>query len=372
MDTVILTFPRHKFEIKDLSYFGTTRDLATNDPRGFAPYYNNPTPQEKREGIYMPVFSLYRRGRVWWLNVQFSVQKLLFGNSADEAEETDFEPSIKKLQECLQRRSIQIEDQDIRDASPIAIHPAKNIIIGDGYRSIFVVSELSKVNLTEKLEMDRKQYKNNGHALQYYSKAHALVIYDKKADNRKSTSRAIEEDRMPQQLSLFKELNKKHLLPEILRIEVRLCDKTKMNQVLKKLGYSINPTFKDVFKKDLWQKVVQMYWQHFVAEKNLFLYDMTSGPQASIRKIIRNNTTIKPKQAIYQAGILALARDQEGIRGMRKELSAICDRRTWYRIADDFKPLNKSQKIIDCHSWVRDIENQLRDFKSYKLPKFDV
>lgn len=373
MDTVVLTFPRPKFGLKDLSHFGTTLGLVKGDPRGFAPYYSNRTDQEKREGIYMPTYSLYRRGKTWWLNTQFSAQKLLFNNSADEVEEKDFGQVVERFREVsLNRRGIIIKNQDIEDASVIAIHPAKNIIIGGGYRSIFVVSELAKVNLTEKLEMDHKQYKNNGHALQYYSKAHAFVIYDKIADNRKSASRAIEEDRTLQQLSLFKELNKKHLLPEILRLEVRLCDKVKMNQVLKRLGYPINPTFKDIFKKDLWQKVVQMYWQHFVAEKNLFLYDMASGPQATLRKIIKNNSTMKTKKAIYQAGLLALARDQEGIRGLRKELSAICDRRTWYRIADDFKPLNKSQKIIDCHSWVRDIEDQLKEFKSYKLPKFDM
>lgn len=372
MDTVILTFPRHKFDLKDLAHFGTNLDMINGDPRGFAPYYSNPTIQERREGIYMPVFSLYRRGRVWWLNIRFSVQKLLFNNSVDEVEEKDFDFVIERLQTCLNRRKIIIKNENIQNAEVIAIHPAKNIIIGGGYRSIFIVSELAKVNLTEKLEMDRKQYKNNGHALQYYSKAHALVIYDKVADNKKSASRAIEEGRMLQQLSLFKELNKKHLLPEILRLEARLCDRVKMNQVLKKLVYPINPTFKDVFKKDLWQKVVQMYWQHFIAEKNLFLYDMASGPQATLRKIIKNNNGIKAKKAIYQAGLLVLARDQEGIRGMRKELSAICGQRNWYRIADDFKPLNKSQKIIDCHSWVRDIEDQLGAFKSYKLPKFDM
>lgn len=305
--------------------------------------------------------------------MQFSVQKMLLGNSVDEVEESDFEQVVERLQVCLKRRTIRITDQSIRDATVITIHPAKNIVIGGGYRAPFVIAELAKIDLMEKMEMDRKQYKNNGHALQYHSKSHAFAIYDKIAEDKiLSVGRAVEKDRLPLQLSLFRDTSIKRTLPEIVRFEVRLVNKNKMSAVLVKLGFEANPSFRAIFRRDLWRKVVQMYWNYFVIEKNAFLYDAASGPQATLKKIIRSNGAITPKEAIYQVGLATLSRDQDGIRGLRKEIATICDQQTWYRIASSLKQLNSLQQRSDCHSWVMDIENQINIFESYKLPRFDV
>ncbi len=69
----------------------------------------------------------------------------------------------------------------------------------------------------------------------------------------------MDKDQNSLQLSLFDTLIVKEN-KEILRIEARLTKKVKMNAILKSLGLSENPTFKDVFKKDLCQKILLNYW----------------------------------------------------------------------------------------------------------------
>ena len=109
-----------------------------------------------------------------------------------------------------------------------------------------------------------------------------------------------------------------------------------------------------------------MYWKDYIAERHLFLFDTASGPQATLRKLIKYNKGIKPKAAIYFVGLALLARDNAGIRGVRLGLSKVCDLRTWYRLAEGFKLLNKQTIRTTYHSWVKDINGQLERFKTHR------
>ena len=72
-----------------------------------------------------------------------------------------------------------------------------------------VIAELEKVNLTEKLDLDKTQFRNSGHSLQYRAKSHSLVFYDKILDLQKTEKRAIDQDQKLQQQSLLDFLGQK-------------------------------------------------------------------------------------------------------------------------------------------------------------------
>lgn len=110
------------------------------------------------------------------------------------------------------------------------------------------------------MDFDHKDFRNSGHSLQFYTNSHSLVMYDKVQDPKKAERRAMDKDQNSIQQSLFDTLMKKEK-KEVLRIETRLAKKVKLNAVLKDLGYNDNPTFKDIFKKELCQKMPQSYWQ---------------------------------------------------------------------------------------------------------------
>jgi hypothetical protein len=145
-------------------------------------------------------------------------------------------------------------------------------------------------------------------------------------------------------------------------MEIRLSQKQKMNGVLRKLGIKENPTFKEVCKKDVCQKVVRFYWDTLIKDENLFLFELSTGPKQLLKDIFRKHPTIKPKEAVYLTGLSLLCKDDDGIRGLRQILSRRLTQRNWYRISDGIKTLNNGINKKSVHSWVKQIEDSIDDF----------
>jgi len=212
------------------------------------------------------------------LKIEFAVARMLYGNNVDEVEERDFERVIENLHEAMKEMGVLVEKEDLRNAKVSAFHPSKNVELMNGYTSSFVITELRKIDVSKKMDLNRDSFRNSGQSLQFYTNSHSLVIYDKVHDIKKPDKRAIDKDQNSIQHSLFDFFTKEEK-KEILRIEVRLAKKVKMNAMLKQLGFSVDPTFKDVFKKNLCQKMLVEYWKEVIASKNQFLFDTESNPK---------------------------------------------------------------------------------------------
>ena len=185
-----------------------------------------------------------------------------------------------------------------------------------------------------------------------------LIINFKGLDLKKPDKRAIDKENKINQLSLFEYLANKNL-PEIVRIEARLSQKQKMNSVLKKLGLPEHPKLKDIFKKDVCQKIVSHYWEEMILDGNTFLFQPLNNPQRIIQLIIKKDKNIKPKEVIYLAGLYIIVKDL-GIRELRLILSQLSSQRSWYRIADDFKKLKLARYQ---HEWVNEIKDAIKKFE---------
>lgn len=363
VDTIILILPYGRFLItKPDNFTPAARDLQ-KVRAVFMKFYNNPTAESKRLGVYNPRLTLYKRGGTYELKIEFSAAKLIYKNNLQELASHQFGQLVEILQRKMETMGVLVTIPTLKEASVASFHPSKNIPINGGYSAVGAIREISKINLTGKLDLDKTKFRNDGHSLQFYAKSHALVFYDKMQDLEKTEKRSLGKDQKMQQQSLFDFL-KRPDKPEILRIEVRLSEKQKMNDVLQKLGYSKNPTFQDIFKTKVCQKVLLYYYDTYITP-NLFVFDLSNDPQAILKRLLRSNKKIKIKQAVYLVGLWLLCKD-EGIRTLRKVVQPTKQKiRNWQRIAGHFKDLNALARIDRSHSFIKDIRDSFKKFQPY-------
>ena len=369
IDTVCLLIPKDKMTVLNLSNYDVPSWNLYSRTDQYDKFVKNPSKRDADSGLYFPRLTGYKRkGYLQDANVriEFSVPKLVFLNNLDELEEKDFANVIDTLQDRLKTMGIIINKNVLQNASVSSVHFGKNIKLEDGYTATHLISEMNKVNLRKSFDFARARYINDGQSLYAHTTSHQLIIYDKIADLNKDKKRAIDKDQTPYQRSLFGELQKKEML-EVIRFEVRLAQKQKMNSVLEKLGFAKNPTFKDVFRKEMAQKVVQEYWKKLIKERNLGLFSISLSLKDILRTMYLANKKLKPKQAIYLLGLFMLGKDENGMRELRSIVAKKSHERTWYRIAGDMQIASELITKNKLRDWVTQIDKVLEDYKPYKV-----
>lgn len=364
LDTIILTIPKNDFCILDDKFkplFDSLKNAA-----GFAKCVNNPAAEDKKLGIYKPRLTALKRRFDIGLKIEFSAPKLLFGDNVNELGEKDFDNLIAILATRIKEMGVGIfaSAKTIENAPVSGFHASKNIVLTRGYTAGFAIRELSKINLNQKLDLEKTTFRNSGESLQFYANRHALVFYDKIIDLAKPEKRAIDKDQTSQQFSLFDYIKQNQTGLELLRMETRLSHKTKMNEILQKVGYAPNPAFKDIFKKEVCQKVLKLYWNKFF-EQDGFLFSVNNSPQKILQLIFKKYPNTKPKTAVFLSGLMTLCKDDEGIRGLR----SIVNPKNWTPLRNYLRKFENDIFRQPQHGFIKDIETALAEFKPYKLPK---
>lgn len=370
LDTIILELPINPVVgVLDFKQFGTTKEAMQNRQSGYHKWVNNPTKEDWKAGVYKPRLTIIKRGFIFYLKIEFSAPKLLFGNNLNEVETKDFELLLDKLQQRLQKMGVKIFSVLLEQASVISFHPSKNILLSNGYTSIFAIRELSKIDISKKFDLTKIRYRNGGEELQIYTNSHSLVFYDKINDLNKPAKRAMDKDQMLQQFSLFEQIKKQEKPLEVLRIEARLSKKRTLNEVLVKLGYSKNLNFKDIFNKDLCQKILLSYWERFFSD-NLFLFDVQNNPQKIFQNILaKHGQNIGVKKAILLTGFNMLCKDDEGMRGFRNIAEVYKPKTNWTKFKKWRDRFQNQIATAPLHGFIENIEQQLKGFQPYKLPE---
>jgi hypothetical protein len=373
IDTICLLIPKDKITMLDAQQYGVpTWDLHSKADQ-YEKYVKNPSKRDLDSGLYFPRLTGYKRkgyGQEANVRIEFSVPKLLFLNNLDELEEKDFPKVIDLLQVRLKAMGLVVPKQVLESASVSSVHFSRNLKLDDGYTASHLISEMNKVNLRKTFDFARARYINDGESLYAHATSHQLVIYDKVADLGKDKKRAIDKDQPLYQRNLFQELQKEEML-EIIRFEVRLSQKQKMNKVLEDLGYKKNPTFKDVFKEEIAQKVVQDYWKRLIKERSLGIFSISMSQKDILRTMYLAEPKLKPKQAIYYLGLSVLAKDENGMRELRSIIEKKSPARTWYRIADDLKEASTLITKNKVRDWVTQIDKKLEIYKPFKKKDYE-
>lgn len=374
IDTVCLLVPKDKVTVLDLSQQGVPTWNLHSDTDQYKKFVKNPSKRDLDSGLYFPRLTGYKRksfAQEANVRIEFSAPKLLYLNNLEELENKDFRSVLETLQDRLRTMGIVITLDVLSRASVSSVHFSKNIQLEDGYTVNHLISEIGKVNLRKTFDFSSTRYINDGQSLYAHATTHQLVIYDKIADLGKDKKRAIDKDQPVYQRSLFAELKQEKEMQEILRIEIRLSRKQKLNQMLEKLGYSKNPTFKDVFNVEMSRKIVTDYWEKIIAEQNLGLFSITLSPKDFLRMIYLANKAIKPKNAIYLVGLYVLSKDEKGMRELRSIISKGSHQRTWYRTAGDLRGVSKLITKNKLRGWVTQIDKKLESYKPYKIKEHE-
>ena len=371
IDTVIIEVPKNKMSTSDVQSW-----RLESTGKGWRKLVKNTTTAEKEGGLASIKLTWYKRADktgspIEGVRIEFSVAKLINGNNLTELEDKDFLIAIKILRERLLKMGEDVSEQDIENASVYSFHPAKNFVLTDGYTASSVIRDLAKINVNKKFDLTSVTFANDGSSLQIRTKSHSITFYDKIADGKKDEKRAIDKDQSPQQRSLFDEIKKDQPALEILRLEVRLSEKRKMREVMKKLGFASSPTFKDVFQRDVCQKIVGWYWEEIIKGENLFLFELINSPKRLLRKIVRNHK-IKAKHAVFLVGLSVLCKDDGGIRELRELLKQTTKQRNWYTLTKSIELLNGITNKKSLHSWVQQIDDGISRFEALKLSTGDV
>lgn len=336
-------------------------------------HVRNPSKAEKETGKYFPRLTGYKRRFSQEANVriEFSVPKLLYLNNLDELEDKDFPEVIEALQKRLKIMGVNVFKSILENASVSSVHFSKNILLQDGYTANYFISEMNKVNLRKSFDFSKTRFMNDGQSLYAHTTAHQLVIYDKIADLNKGEKRAIDKEPTHYQKNLFGEFNKEKERQEIIRFEIRINHKQKLNKLLEALGYQKNPTFKDVFNSEMSKKVVTNYWEKLIKERNLGLFSISLSLKDILQTLFLADKTLKPKQAIYLLGLFTLAKDENGMRQLRTIISKRSRDRTWYRIVKDMQQTSEIIAKNNLRDWVTQIDNSLNIYKPYKIKNYE-
>lgn len=364
IDTVCLFISYSEIENVDMATWTLQSKI-----NGSFKYIKNPSERNLETGKYFPRLSFYGK---WFkqdacIRVEFSVPKLVFLNNLDELDDSDFPLVITTLQERLETMGVIVTKESLENAKVSIVHFSKNIPLSDGYTTKYLISEINKIDVGKIFDLTRAKYTNDGQSLYLHTASHEFIIYDKVADILASEKRAIDRDRTVYQKNIFADTENINKLPEVIRFEVRLVKKKKINSMLKKFGYEENPTFKDVFSSELSKKIVIHYWKTLILDKNTGLFSISLSNKDLMQVIFTAQSNIKPKQAIYLAGLSIISKD--GMRELRSIISKKSGERTWYRIAKDIQVVIELVSNNRIRSWVSQVGAKLENYKPFVYKK---
>lgn len=374
LDTIVLTLKSDMFTILDHDKFSpSTRGLY--DPTG---YYRlggrsnitckqNPTPNELKNGIYKPRLTITKRinraGNFEIpLKIEFSVPKFLYGNNFDELTDADFPAVIQKLKIILREMGVYLFEKNLVNAPISSVHYSKNIALTDYTTPYTYLSQLTKLNINQRLDTNRTDFRNEGHSFKYRANSFEIVFYDKIKDlqQAKVSEKRAEEKDNALQLGLFDILTKKKPL-EVLRIEIRLNKRQKISQILKLIGKEIEPTFVNIFSQDTAKRVLLHYIDEIEEAYPPLLTYQYDSPKKFFTGFLTANPKIKLTSALKILGLRALF-DEIGAREFR-EMTKRYGNSAWYSLNKEMKNLS----VIDEVSIFSLLRKQINDFEPLKL-----
>ena len=353
IDTVVLLLNSDTYIITNPERFIPSARWALETSRGRHGIISkqNPTAKELRAGIYKPRLTLSHRvsinGRYdTILKVELSLPKLLFGNNIDELRLKDFVPLTQTLVTVLATMGVLTTAQALAQAPMSKVHYSKNIVLTDGSTPHYYISKIKEANIKFSLDVNQTDYRNDGHSFKWHCNSYEVAFYDKMHD-------------LPDHIKTKRSQRKKF---ELLRMEVRLNKRQKMQALFKTLGIKTNLTLKSMFKPATAKKVLLHYLDE-VESKRPALLDYKADDKALLAALLVHNPTMTSKQILYIYG-LKKALEVVSTRELRSmfEKSA---QRSWSRLMADVQKV----KLPTTHNQFDSVRGQLVKFKPLKTLK---
>jgi len=146
-----------------------------------------------------------------------------------------------------------------------------------------------------------------------------------------------------------------------LRVEIRLNRRQKINQILKKVGKDVEPTFTNIFSQDTAKKVLLHYINEIEDAYPPLLTYQYDSPKKFFAGFLVANPTIKLTPALKILGLRALL-DDIGVREFR-EMTKRYGNSAWYSLNKEMKALGNTDEV-SVFSLLR---KQITEFEPLKL-----
>jgi hypothetical protein len=381
LDTIALTLDRTQFQILEPERFSPSATGLLSSPfyplgaRGNFLCVQNPTKTDFDAGRYLPRLTLAKRkshiGFALTLRIEFSAPKLIFGNNFDELISRDFESVVEVLGRRLGEMGVRVTEDTLRGAKVSAIHYSKNIAFTDYTTCTMVMRDLTKIDLPMRLDLSHTDYRNDGHAIRYHANSYEVTFYDKMKDLQKarySERRAIERDNHGQ-IDLFRDRAFPKQL-EVLRMEVRLGNRTKIKGVMKQIGADVEPTFAGLFDISIAEDVLKHFWDN--VRRQLVLTRPSATPKAEdvLQELLRSGRQHARLGKLLQEVALTMLVQSVGPRGLQALLARRCNPRTWQRIKRGLHDL--PGKEAGGFIALKHVDEALREFRPIQMNNYST
>ncbi len=231
-----------------------------------------------------------------------------------------------------------------------------------------VINELAKLNVWKRLDVNSKDYRNNGYVLKWHANSYEICVYDKVQDlnqARTSSKRALEED-YDAQLGLFDDLRQQQV--QVLRLEVRLNNRRKIKSILKALDESEDVYFWALFGRRIAAKILGHFWaelmqQHGMA--SLLEIDLRS-PDQFAESLMAANPKMKAAKVTSIIGTVQLLQ-QVGEKGVSVLFDTL-NPKTIKRLIDECKTYQPT--ATPRWTAIRQVKQQLEDFHPLRLKEW--
>jgi hypothetical protein len=335
--------------------------------------YQNPTKTELAAGKYKPRLTLTKRkahaGYAITLRCEFSAPKLLLGNNFSELLDADFPRLLDALQVVLAGMGVRVRKDVLSKAEVSAIHYSKNIPLTDYSTCAMILGELGKINLTQRLDLSKTDYRNGGHAIRYHANSYELAFYDKIKDmqqaKKNGDKRAIESDYEVQR-DLFAKVSTQQPL-EVLRMELRIVNRTKLKSLMQFVGITSGTHFENLFPEAISQKMLLHFWHKISQDMPMLALSHFQPEDIYHALLTETKGKAKPAKLLQQIGALAIIQNV-GMRGLHSLISSHSNDRTWQRMKKELEKTNLSCRMK--YAAALNVQRCLETFKPLKIDDY--
>ncbi len=361
IDTIVLTLNYPDFQLIKPENFDPHASLLLSYKGRFMKAIYDPL-HDTDVYQYLPRLTLYHRivpgARSITLNIEFSVPALIYGNNFFEVIQDDFERVIATLQDRLIAIGVVTTRANLASAKVSKIHFGKNFVFTNYTTPYSFIQEIYQANISKQLDVDKADYRNEGHSLKYQNNTFALMFYDKMKDLDKARiSRHKSVEAYPtihgNMQDKLKSRSGTHPL-EVLRMEVQLNKRVRIKTELKKQGLNIEPTFQNLYSERIAQKVCLSYLYEVRDTLTLTKAEHRDNPTKRFMSLQRANPSTNKRLLLEYLGFMSLVGDAD-LRTARQLVTGDSPSK-WQTIKNKYTALSTASKPLEINKLIRATE----------------
>lgn len=380
MDTVALKIKYPDFRVTIPTLFSPSFDIemlkSAKLPYGFTYRKSVQNPKDNNILRKLPRLTGTMRvdeanNRQFNLVIEFSVPKLLWGQSLQELSGTELDRIASIISFELKGMGVEVSEQVIKDSVVVRAHFGKNIPLPSPITAQDALQKLYKADVGRSKHINMREWRNNGQALYFYASSNDTIFYDKLRESVTPQAKGVEKDRSKHEKQMVLDNPNQ---PELLRYEVRFSRPQSLNAFLGDkaiLGRAVKEiTFKELYNRGLWQKILIKNWQDIVnGPTSQLALKMDIPIEEVFDSIILSYISGKKKahslnRALQDFAIYTLV-NKCGARKVRDRIEKYWTRKSWQRLNGKIKKTAETLKALPPDSTISDIQTALDKFERY-------